>query len=597
MTVPVDDFDPLNFTQLKALVDAARPASFATAADALTDVRSLALEQAQILANLIPLYKAKDVWQGPAAEAFADVLRDIALFIDRSTAPLATNWLTLTINGKDPVLDLQNWFAANASHYVPTAPNAVSWDFDARQLVKQLVRHYGTLMEDLDDPIPATPEDLKPGPSPVNDPTNDPKDEKKPGEDKEKDPKKEEKGEGGGGSGGGSKDDPKTDPGSGSGGSGSGGGSGQDPGSGSGSGSGSGGSGSGSDPTGGSSPPLLSNGSLTDRNRSLSTQARTTGKNGEVGIDVDGDGVPDLGLDGKPLNGVALVEHDGLRGVDVDGDGRPDIGVHGEILKFAPIVQGVDGVIGVDVDGDGKPDVGISGQALADAPIVTRDGVTGIDVNGDGIPDLGFDRRPLPTAELVTFDGLTGVDVDGDGKPDIGVNGEILKFAPIVHTTLGISGVDVNGDGKPDIATLGGQWAPVPLAITFDQLSSPIPLTADQGQAATGAPTVPTSLTSLQMSGTASSAAYFDAPTALAGLGAATSGRDRTESAGPSGAMNSGAMNSAVAGHGGASGVGRAQAGRRGRAAPLEEWDTWNDAHGAPPALGRPDYDTDDGEY
>jgi uncharacterized protein YukE len=209
----------------------------------------------------------------------------------------------------------------------------------------------------------------------------------------------------------------------------------------------------------------------TDADRALDGAPVVVGPDGTKGIDVDGDGRPDLGIDGTPLRGPdgellhpdKLVTYAGVQGIDVNGDHRPDIGVDGEILPWAPIVEGPDGTIGIDVDEDGLPDIAISGQILPDAPIVTTaDGVRGIDVNGDGVPELGMDRRPLAGAATVTVDGVTGVDVNNDGRPDIGMDGSVLPHAPLVTGANGIVGVDVGvdatgaGDGKPDIAVPGG---------------------------------------------------------------------------------------------------------------------------------------------
>lgn len=267
-------------------------------------------------------------------------------------------------------------------------------------------------------------------------------------------------------------------------------------------------------------------GPLTDDHRNLPKAPTATDRDGHEGIDVDGDGQPDLGLSGIPLPGAALVSFGGYRGVDVNGDGKPDIGVDGEILPFAPIVQGSDGTIGIDVNGDGEPDIGISGQVLSDAPIVTQDGVRGIDVNGDGIPDIGMDRKPLPGADLITVDGVTGVDVDGDGKPDIGANGEILKDAPLVTTANGITGVDVNGDGRPDIAITGGINVPVGSVVDGPALPDlPFRLLADA--ATPGTQTVPpfgaheVSLTSALLGGSV--------PTTLTHLAAAVASARPTQ--------------------------------------------------------------------
>ena len=50
-----------------------------------------------------------------------------------------------------------------------------------------------------------------------------------------------------------------------------------------------------------------------------------------------------------------------MKGVDVNHDGKPDIGMDGRVLKDAPIATTRDGIKGVDVDGDGKPDIALRG--------------------------------------------------------------------------------------------------------------------------------------------------------------------------------------------------------------------------------------------
>ncbi|WP_330186343.1 hypothetical protein KZZ52_15260 [Dactylosporangium sp. AC04546] len=173
---------------------------------------------------------------------------------------------------------------------------------------------------------------------------------------------------------------------------------------------------------------------------------------GTQGIDVDGDGQPDIGTDGKPLPGKPLVDGpDGTRGLDVNGDGKPDIGPNGEILKDAPLAKGTDG-FGVDVNDDGRPDLKLNGPISPGAPLVQgTDQVWGVDVDGDGVPDIGLDGRPLPGAKLVESGGLWGVDVNGDGVPDIGRNGELLSYDALATGDNGAIGVDVDGDGDPDI--------------------------------------------------------------------------------------------------------------------------------------------------
>src|SRR5439155_24320555 len=127
-------------------------------------------------------------------------------------------------------------------------------------------------------------------------------------------------------------------------------------------------------------------------------------------------------------------------------DHKADIGMDGQLLNYDRLVRGPDGALGIDVDGNGIPDLAISGQVLPDAPVVTHDGITGLAIGHGHTPDIGLDGRPLHDLKTVTYQGITGVDVDGNGKPDILADGTFTKWAPIVELPNGIKGIDINGD-------------------------------------------------------------------------------------------------------------------------------------------------------
>ncbi|MBB4956943.1 hypothetical protein [Micromonospora polyrhachis] len=593
--------------RVQAAIDQGAEAPFTEGGDHFAKLYS-ALEKAS--AGFVDeLKKVPTYWTGPAAEAFAPVLREVAAFIVAVREPMKGYPDALDDAKKawqDAKRDIDQ-LKLNRDRYVEAeilanrTPNTANFDRSAQQILETLGGRYETAIASL-KLIPTSPDKVQSTGTSSNggsggsdgdgdgDKNGNEDDEEGNGTEDEED-KEDEEGKGAGeeeekkGEGGGSGD--------GGGGSPSGGGTEGDPGGGEGGDPGEGSAGEGSEGSGGSGsgpgPGTGVPGRLSDTNRALPNAPRTKDRNGNVtGIDVDGDGVPDLGLDGKPLPDATLVELGGVKGVDVDGDGRPDIGVDGEILAHAPIVQGPDGTIGIDVDGDGEPDVGISGQILPDAPIVTRDGIRGVDVDGDGVPDLGMDRKPLPDAKIVEVDGVKGVDVDGDGKPDIGMQGEILDFAPMVSTPDGLTGVDVNGDGKPDIAVLGGISVPVERGI--QALGSPnLPVTPQtQGQSPV------TSLTSAGLGGQTVTYApnYDDPPTVLTSLGAAVASSTRVVAVdgAPHGGNPAWSGTQAMpygAGVGAPTGSSRAQR----WTSVAEDDDAWRDDRGANSALGRPAYD------
>jgi hypothetical protein len=70
-------------------------------------------------------------------------------------------------------------------------------------------------------------------------------------------------------------------------------------------------------------------------------------------------------------------------GFDLDGDGKPDLDLNGNLLgKKLPN--------GFDLDGDGKPDLDLNGNPLG------KKLPNGFDLDGDGKPDLDLNGNPLP---------------------------------------------------------------------------------------------------------------------------------------------------------------------------------------------------------
>lgn len=512
-------------------------------------------------------------WTGPASQAFQTALNSLIDYIRESHKPLADYGPELTV-AEDALRGAQKEIVDYKAKYdAATNPDVAAWDKDAVKILVSLAGQYAEVAGNLKEIVDA-PNKLKGNDKPEKD---DPKDKKKEDDKKKDEPKKDEpkkdepkkdepkkdepkkdEPKGGGG-----KDDPKKD-----------------------------------DPKDGPpTKPEEPKQGLSDDKRDLPDAPIAENDDHEKGIDVNGNGKPDLRLSGVPMPGAKITEFEGRKGVDVDGDGKPDIGMDGELLNYKNLVQGADGVLGIDVDGDGKPDIGLSGQILPDAfsMIVTSDGVRGLDLNGDGIPELGMDRKPLHAADLITYEGVTGIDVDGDKKPDIGVNGEILKWAPIVMTADGVAGVDLNNDGKPDIALLGGESAPVKRGA--DAIYSPtLPSLAET----TGGTVTPSSLNAVNLSGTPRvDQGIGDQQTVLTSLGGARLMASAVPGQPPVLPARAASLGSAASsGYGAPPGFGLP-----GHDSPdaferhtvlVEAADAWHDSRGGPAALGRPRNDREE---
>ncbi len=154
-------------------------------------------------------------------------------------------------------------------------------------------------------------------------------------------------------------------------------------------------------------------------NRDDGTEASTQ----LVGIDTNGDGIPDafFDADGNPVTAT-----------DTDGDGIPD--------SF--------------VDADGNP-------------------ISGTDTDGDGIPDTLVDADGNP---------ITAIDTNGDGKPDTLSNGAPLPddeqevSAPEPQATILRGTVEIDGDPS----TVAIALTPIELGAPTSPEAAPIGLRAAQ---------------------------------------------------------------------------------------------------------------------
>jgi hypothetical protein len=140
-------------------------------------------------------------------------------------------------------------------------------------------------------------------------------------------------------------------------------------------------------------------------------------------------------------------------GIDTDGDGVPD--------EF----RDADGnrVIADDTDGDGIPDSFVD---------VDGNPITGTDTDGDGIPDTLVDAQGRP---------LKAIDTDGDGIPDTLSNGaplpgDLPASAPEPEPTILRGTVEIDGDPT----TVAIALTPIELGAAPTPTSTPIGLRAAQ---------------------------------------------------------------------------------------------------------------------
>jgi len=223
--------------------------------------------------------------------------------------------------------------------------------------------------------------------------------------------------------------------------------------------------------------------------------------------DFDGDGKTDLavaasggafvlrnlgnGTFGPPVahgtTGISIVSANtaAIAAVDVNGDGKPDLVLDGigndtntvSVLinegggRFAAKVRYAAGpypssVVGRDLNGDGKPDLVVAHSPFGLPSTTTIDVVSVLLNKGNGTfaPPADYTTGQNPAS-------VTAEDLSGDGKPDLAVANAIDNtvsvllnagdgtFRPRVDYPVGqgagsIAAQDLNGDGLPDLAVI-----------------------------------------------------------------------------------------------------------------------------------------------
>ncbi len=199
------------------------------------------------------------------------------------------------------------------------------------------------------------------------------------------------------------------------------------------------------------------------------------------GIDVNGDGIADMTVEGVPKAGGVVMKDGAVFGVyvadangvvvgidwskprdkqaDIDLDGNPIVGgdarIDGE-LKGVYAAYG-DG-IAIDWNEDMKPDVTLEGAPIAGGTPVDGEGVfaagengdvTGVDYNGDGKADVLLDGTAVVGGSART--GGVYIDADGDGIADgIDVNADGVADRSLTGESMAGGAADYNNDGRMD---------------------------------------------------------------------------------------------------------------------------------------------------
>ena len=168
---------------------------------------------------------------------------------------------------------------------------------------------------------------------------------------------------------------------------------------------------------------------LTDNAENVSDEACSELNIRAIGVDSDGDGIPDINI-------------------DIDGDGIPDLNV----TRNPDDPEDRIPYLNIDTDGDGKPDMNIDtdgdGEPNLNTGIVKEwhpDKL--VDIDGDGVPDYKTDS---------TLKGLNNRDTDKDGYPDLNIDLDLDGLPELNINTDGKldkpqTNIDSDGDGIADI--------------------------------------------------------------------------------------------------------------------------------------------------
>ncbi len=168
---------------------------------------------------------------------------------------------------------------------------------------------------------------------------------------------------------------------------------------------------------------------LTDNAENVSDEACSELNIRAIGVDSDGDGIPDINI-------------------DIDGDGIPDLNV----TRNPDDPEDKIPYLNIDTDGDGKPDMNIDtdgdGEPNLNTGIVKEwhpDKL--VDIDGDGVPDYKTDS---------TLKGLNNRDTDKDGYPDLNIDLDLDGLPELNINTDGKldkpqTNIDSDGDGIADI--------------------------------------------------------------------------------------------------------------------------------------------------
>jgi hypothetical protein len=158
---------------------------------------------------------------------------------------------------------------------------------------------------------------------------------------------------------------------------------------------------------------------------------------------------------------------------DLDGDGLPEVIVEGAILNgatgatkasFSTALKG--SFVVSDIDGDGQLDVVTSSQGFhADGTLFVDTGVPGTwpaigDFDKDGVPEIVAVYYPTHTTSFWHYD-KNQTNKFSWVRQSIDINGTLTQHCPVGSAGYTAGGgpptvADFNGDGVPDVALAGG---------------------------------------------------------------------------------------------------------------------------------------------